>query len=152
MSENKQVELDQLRHSAAHLLAAAVMELYPTAKRTIGPAIENGFYYDFDFGDIKITDTDLPKIEKKMRQLITTWKNFERHELSVDDVKTEFNDNEYKIGNIQDDSLLNLCNNEKFNYLREMQSKKGCGDIAPCNRCMRIYGNDEISKADRSLA
>ncbi|MBP9703021.1 threonine--tRNA ligase [Candidatus Woesebacteria bacterium] len=97
MSENKQVELDQLRHSAAHLLAAAVMELYPSAKRTIGPAIENGFYYDFDFGDAKITDTDLPKIEKKMRQLITTWKNFERHELSVDDVKTEFKDNDYKI-------------------------------------------------------
>ena len=97
MSDNKQVELDQLRHSAAHLLAAAVMELYPTAKRTIGPAIENGFYYDFDFGDAKITDTDLLKIEKKMRQLITTWKNFERQELSVDDVKTEFKDNEYKI-------------------------------------------------------
>ncbi len=97
MSDNKQVELDQLRHSAAHLLAAAVMELYPTAKRTIGPAIENGFYYDFDFGDTKKTDADLPKIEKKMRQLITTWKNFERHELSVDDVKTEFKDNEYKI-------------------------------------------------------
>lgn len=97
MSDNKQVELDQLRHSAAHLLAAAVMELYPDAKRTIGPAIESGFYYDFDFGDTKITDADLPKIEKKMRQLITTWKNFERHELSVDDVKTEFKDNEYKI-------------------------------------------------------
>jgi len=61
-------------------------------------------------------------------------------------------DNEYKIGNIQDDSLLNLFNNEKFNYLREMQSKKECGDIAPCNRCMRIYGNDEISKADRKFS
>ncbi len=97
MSDNKQVELDQLRHSAAHLLAAAVRELYPDAKRTIGPAIDSGFYYDFDFGDTKITDADLPKIEKKMRQLITTWKNFERHELSVDDVKTEFKDNEYKL-------------------------------------------------------
>tara|TARA_B110000503_G_C7169209_1_gene423455 strand:- start:1069 stop:1956 length:888 start_codon:yes stop_codon:yes gene_type:complete len=60
-------------------------------------------------------------------------------------------DNEYKIGNVQDDSLLNLFNNKKFNYLREMQSKKECGDIAPCNRCMRIYGNDEISKTDRNL-
>lgn len=97
MSDNKQVELDQLRHSAAHLLAAAVAQLYPDAKRTIGPAIESGFYYDFDFGDTKITDADLPKIEKKMRQLITTWKNFERHELSVDDVKSEFKGNEYKL-------------------------------------------------------
>lgn len=42
--------LDSLRHSAAHLLAAEVIELYPKAKRTIGPSIENGFYYDFDFG------------------------------------------------------------------------------------------------------
>lgn len=60
--------------------------------------------------------------------------------------------NEYKIGNVQDDSMLNLFNNERFNHLREMQSKKECGEIAPCNRCMRIYGNDEISKADRNFA
>lgn len=93
ISEN----LNQLRHSTAHLLAAAVAELYPDAKRTIGPAIEQGFYYDFDFGNIKITDFDLLKIEKKMRQLIPTWKRFERHELSVGEVKTEFKDNEYKL-------------------------------------------------------
>jgi threonyl-tRNA synthetase len=97
MSDNNPESLDQLRHSAAHLLAAAVMELYPEAKRTIGPAIESGFYYDFDFGDTKITDVDLPKIEKKMRQLLSGWKGFERQELSVNDVKTEFKDNEYKI-------------------------------------------------------
>ncbi|GAB4027127.1 MAG: threonine--tRNA ligase [Candidatus Microgenomates bacterium] len=106
MSDNNQVELDQLRHSAAHLLAAAVMELYPSAKRTIGPAIEHGFYYDFDFGNIKITDSDLLKIEKKMRQLIPTWKSFERHELSVGEVKTEFKDNEYKL------ELINEFNRE----------------------------------------
>lgn len=97
MSVNNPESLDQLRHSAAHLLAAAVMELYPEAKRTIGPSIDTGFYYDFDFGDTKITDADLPKIEKKMRQLLSGWKGFERHELSVNDVKTEFKDNEYKI-------------------------------------------------------
>ncbi|RIK51436.1 threonine--tRNA ligase [Candidatus Microgenomates bacterium] len=97
MSDLPQDHLNQLRHSAAHLLAAAVMELYPNAKRTIGPAIDNGFYYDFDFGDIKITDADLLKIEKKMRQLIPTWKSFERHEHSVEEVKSEFSDNEYKL-------------------------------------------------------
>ncbi len=97
MPDHNQEHLDHLRHSAAHLLAAAVAELYPNAKRTIGPAIENGFYYDFDFGDTKITDTDLPKIEKKMRQLVTSWKNFERHEHSVEEVKAEFSGNEYKL-------------------------------------------------------
>lgn len=106
MSDSQQDQLNQLRHSAAHLLAAAVAQLYPDAKRTIGPAIDSGFYYDFDFGDTKITETDLLKIEKKMRQLIPTWKNFKRHELSVTDVKAEFKDNEYKL------ELINEFSNE----------------------------------------
>lgn len=105
MSDNNS-NLEQLRHSAAHLLAAAVMELYPEAKRTIGPAIDSGFYYDFDFGDIKITEGDLPKIEKKMRQLVTNWKNFERHEHTATEVKAEFADNEYKL------ELINEFNTE----------------------------------------
>jgi threonyl-tRNA synthetase len=60
-------ELEHLRHSLAHLLAAAVLELYPDAKRTIGPAIEDGFYYDFEFAE-PLSEADLPKIEKRMRQ------------------------------------------------------------------------------------
>jgi len=55
-------KLQNLRHSAAHLIAAAVLELYPGTKLTIGPSIENGFYYDFDFGDQKISEEDFPKI------------------------------------------------------------------------------------------
>lgn len=97
MSDSNQSQLAELRHSAAHLLAAAVMELYPTAKRTIGPSIDQGFYYDFDFGDLKITESDLPKIEKKMRQLVTSWKKFERHVHSEAEVKAEFEDNPYKL-------------------------------------------------------
>ena len=58
-------QLDHLRHSCAHLLAAAVLVLYPKAKRTIGPAIENGFYYDFDFGDIKVSEADFVRIDQK---------------------------------------------------------------------------------------
>ncbi len=95
MQKHTSQDLDALRHSAAHLLAAAVMELYPEAKRTIGPSIETGFYYDFD--NLKISESDFPKIEKKMRQLATTWKSFEKNELSVADVKKEFRDNPYKI-------------------------------------------------------
>lgn len=53
-------------------------------------------------------------------------------------------DNEHKIGNINDDTLLGLFNNSHFNYLREKQLKKECENIIPCNRCMRIYGNDTI--------
>ncbi len=89
-------ELDHLRHSAAHLLAAAVLELWPNAKRTIGPAIENGFYYDFDFGLEKITEEDLVRLEEKMHALVPTWTGFERKEVSVAEAKEFYKDNEYK--------------------------------------------------------
>ena len=104
MSLQNNEQLDQLRHSAAHLLAAAVMQLYPQAKRTIGPSIDTGFYYDFDFGQDKISETDLPKIEKLMHKLALTWKGFVKNELSVEAVKDEFKDNEYKIELIDEHS------------------------------------------------
>ena len=72
------------------------MELWSNAKRTIGPAIENGFYFDFDFGNIKVSEDDFPKIEAKMRQLLPSWKCFERHELSAEQAKKEYPGNEYK--------------------------------------------------------
>lgn len=91
---NDQV-LQNKRHSLAHLLAAAVMQLYPDTKRTIGPAIDNGFYFDFEFSK-PISDTDLPKIEKTMRKILPTWSTFERHELTAEEAKKEYPGNEYK--------------------------------------------------------
>ncbi|MCE9548997.1 threonine--tRNA ligase [Candidatus Nomurabacteria bacterium] len=91
----KAEKLHNLRHSLAHLLAAAVMELYPDTKRTIGPAIDNGFYFDFEFSQ-PISDTDLPKIEKTMRKILPTWSNFERSELTGDEAKKEYPGNPYK--------------------------------------------------------
>lgn len=70
MKEPKEDNLQKMRHTLSHVLAAAVTELYPTVKFGIGPAIDNGFYYDIDFGDAKISDADFPKIEKKMRSII----------------------------------------------------------------------------------
>ena len=69
-NQKETIELEKMRHTLSHVLAAAVTELYPTAKFGIGPAIDNGFYYDIDFGDTKVSDQDLEKIEKKMRGLI----------------------------------------------------------------------------------
>lgn len=94
--------LHHLRHSAAHLLAAAVLEIYPDAKPTIGPSIEYGFYYDFDFGEEKISEKDLPKIEKKMRQLVKNWKGFEREEASSYEALEKYIDNPYKKELIED--------------------------------------------------
>lgn len=91
-----QEQLDHLRHSCAHLLAAAVVELWPKAKRTIGPAIENGFYYDFDFGNVKVSESDFPKIEKKMHELVKNWKGFERKEVSKKEALVAYKDNPYK--------------------------------------------------------
>ena len=62
--------VERMRHTLSHVMAAAVKELYPEVKFGIGPAIENGFYYDIDFGDTKISEEDLPKIEKKMRGIV----------------------------------------------------------------------------------
>lgn len=62
--------VEKMRHTLSHVMAAAVRELYPEVKFGIGPAIENGFYYDMDFGETKISDADLPRIEKKMRGIV----------------------------------------------------------------------------------
>ena len=76
--------LDLIRHDAAHVMAEAVQELYPGVKVTIGPAIENGFYYDFDFPDaVKITDADLEKIEAAMRAHIEADEEFSRRDVPV---------------------------------------------------------------------
>ena len=63
-------DLEKMRHTLSHVLAAAVLELYPDVAFGIGPAIDNGFYYDIDFNGIKVSDADLPKIEEKMREII----------------------------------------------------------------------------------
>ncbi|MFA5990751.1 MAG: threonine--tRNA ligase [Candidatus Doudnabacteria bacterium] len=94
MNENE--KLQNIRHSLAHLLAAAVIKLYPGTKRTIGPAIDNGFYYDFEFKE-PITEKDLPKIEKEMKKLLKTWKTFERREITAEQAKEIFKDNPYKL-------------------------------------------------------
>lgn len=88
-------ELEHKRHTLAHLMAAAVMKLMPDTKRTIGPAIDDGFYFDFEFTN-PISEKDFPKIEKEMRKLLPSWKSFERSELSRDDAKKEYPDNQYK--------------------------------------------------------
>ena len=96
LTMNSNEKLEHLRHSLSHLLAAAVLELYPDAKNTLGPAIETGFYYDFEFKK-SISDEDLPKIEKKMREILPGWQNFAHEEFSVKDAKKHFERNPYKL-------------------------------------------------------
>lgn len=88
-------KLSELRHSAAHLLAAAITQLYPDAQLTLGPAIDDGFYYDID--NLKLSESDFGKIEKLMHKLALTWTSFTRHELTVEQAKAEFAGNPYKL-------------------------------------------------------
>lgn len=93
MGKNENIE--HLRHSLSHLLAAAVLNLYRQAKPTLGPAIENGFYYDFD--DLKISDEDLPKIEERMKEILPTWQKFEGRVVNEKEARDYFKDNPYKL-------------------------------------------------------
>ena len=82
------------RHTSAHVLAHAIQELYPNAKNTIGPAVEEGFYYDFD--DLQITPADFQKIEAKMLEIIKKNLQTTREVWTLDDVKKKLSKNAYK--------------------------------------------------------
>lgn len=88
--------LEHIRHSLAHLLAAAILELHPDAKNTIGPAVDNGFYYDFEFSS-PVSEKDFVGIENKMRALLKTWKSFDHKVVTADEARAVFAGNPYKI-------------------------------------------------------
>ena len=88
--------LQSKRHTLAHLLAAAVLELFPGTKPTIGPAIDNGFYYDFEFS-AAITEKDLKDIEKRMRKLLPSWKEMSGKKVEADEARAAFTANPYKL-------------------------------------------------------
>ncbi|HMU26417.1 MAG TPA: threonine--tRNA ligase [Solirubrobacterales bacterium] len=97
--------LELIRHDAAHVMATAVQELYPGTKVTIGPAIENGFYYDFEFPEgVKITDAELPAIEEAMRRHIKADETFERRDVPVAEAIEIFKaqDERFKVELIED--------------------------------------------------
>jgi threonyl-tRNA synthetase len=96
-----QENLFKVRHSLSHLLAGAVLSFYPDAKLAIGPAIDTGFYYDFEFST-PISDKDLGKIEQKMRELSKKWSTFEKKEISITEAKTLFANQPYKLELIAD--------------------------------------------------
>jgi len=114
--------LETLRHSTAHVLATAVKRLYPDVKFGIGPAIENGFYYDFGPStgsgqDLKISDDDLPKIEKEMQKIIAKKLPFVRKEISIGEGRELFADQPYKF------QLINELGKEKSEALTEKEPR-----------------------------
>ncbi len=114
--KDKKIEIK--RHSISHLMAAAILELYPKAVFGIGPVIENGFYYDFILPQ-KITDNDLPRIEEKMRDLIAKNLSYEKKTVSLEEAKKIFSElkQHFKI-----ELLENL---EKYGTTEEEVIQKG---------------------------
>lgn len=107
-------------HSSAHLLAQAILEFYPNAKLTIGPAIESGFYYDVDFGDESLSEKDFEKIEKKVLENAKKASTFSLYPVSKEEALKVYADNPYKvelISNLNDgeitfvthDDFTDLC-------------------------------------------
>jgi len=95
-------KIEKIRHSLAHILAMSVQELYPGVKFGIGPAIENGFYYDFDFGKASISEKDLKKIEVRMRKLIQGEIKFKKKRISKKEAQKIFKDQPYKLDLIKE--------------------------------------------------
>src|SRR3954454_21284382 len=97
--------LDLIRHDTAHVLAAAILDLYPGTKISIGPPIEDGFYYDFEFPEgVHVSDADFERIEAKMREHVKTDETFTREDVTPEQALERFRGEhqDYKVELIQD--------------------------------------------------
>lgn len=129
-------KLQMIRHSCAHVMAEAILKLFPGTKIAIGPAIDNGFYYDFDFPtDTKFTEDDFQTVEKEMRKIIAGNHNFERKEVSKEEALKLFSGQDYKIELINDlpegetittyeqDGFLDLCRGPHVSNTKEINAQ-----------------------------
>jgi len=98
---NEKFDVETIRHSLSHIMAAAVMEIFPEAKFGIGPATDNGFYYDFDLPR-SLTPSDLIEIEKKMKKIISSNVQFLSEEITESDALKHFADQPYKLELVKD--------------------------------------------------
>jgi len=139
--ETSQEQLNKMRHSLAHILAYAVQEIYPKVKFGIGPAIEDGFYYDF--GNLKLSSEDLPKIEKKMKELLKQDIVFEKREISKEQVKKMFEAQPYKLELIEDlsDDEISIYKSGNFVDLCKGPHIKSTKEINPDSfKLLRVAG------------
>ena len=114
-TEERDERLERMRHSAAHVMAEAVQQLFAKAKFGIGPAIESGFYYDFDLSR-PLTLDDLPLIESKMREIIANDETFALEEVSKDEARSLFTGQPYKLELVDEipDATVTVCRQGTF--------------------------------------
>lgn len=127
----KELQLETLRHSAAHVMADAVKRLFPEARITIGPAIADGFYYDFDYPK-GFTDEDLPKIEEEMKKIVAEKQPFECEEVTREKAREIFKDEPYKqelIDEFPEGEKITIYRHGSFVDLCRGPHVKTTGDI-----------------------
>ncbi len=133
----KQLALEHRRHTLAHLLAAAVIKKYPHAKLTLGPAIDNGFYYDIDFSaGATPGDGDLAKLENLMRNILPSWTKFTHREVTAEEARAIFAGNQFKLelidGIVEQGEKITLYTVGDFTDLcRGGHSENPAEEIAP---------------------
>lgn len=115
-------QTEKMRHTLSHVMAAAVRELYPTTIFGVGPAIEKGFYYDIDFGDVKVSDADLAKIEKKMRGIIARGCEMCRREVSRAEALAWAKENGQKY---KEELIMELPEDEVITFYDLIDPKSG---------------------------
>ncbi len=166
IDKNSPEALNILHHSTAHLLAEAVLELYPNVHFAIGPSIEDGFYYDIDFNDLILKEEDLIKIENKMKELSKKNQYIIRKEVSKKDALELFKNNPYKVeiineledGNIStytQGNFTDLCvgpHVPSTGYIKFFKLESIAGAYWRGNsknkQLTRIYGTSAFSKED----
>jgi threonyl-tRNA synthetase len=128
----KEERLYRMRHSAAHIMAEAVLEMFPEAKFAIGPPVENGFYYDFDLPRA-LTPDDLPAIEERMRKRMKSDVAFEHSDLPKDEALRQFASQPYKVELIEgiEDDRVSLYRQGGFLDLCEGPHVERTGQVPP---------------------
>ena len=145
-------KLSVLNHSCAHLLAHAVKRLYPNAKFWVGPVIDEGFYYDMDLGDTKLSEDDLDKISKEMKKIAKSDKRISRVELSKEEALDMFHDDPYKIDlieNMPDGEVISAYKQDDFIDLcrgPHVESTKKCKNFKLLKVSGAYYKGDSKNK------
>ena len=145
-------KLSVLNHSCAHLLAHAVKRLYPNAKFWVGPVIDEGFYYDMDLGDTKLSEDDLDKITKEMKKIAKSDKRITRIELSKEEALDMFHDDPYKIDlieNMPDGEVISAYKQDDFIDLcrgPHVESTKKCKNFKLLKVSGAYYKGDSKNK------
>ncbi len=134
MEEMAKFPVETIRHSASHLMAAAILELYPDVKFDIGPSTEDGFYYDFDFGTVKLSVEDLEKIEAKMAEIAAKKLPFERFEVSREEAQKMLAE---KKQNFKVERLADIPEGEAISFYR-------CGDFVDLCRGPHVDNTGDI--------